>query len=56
MSNQDLQQYIQQSRQAGKTDPRYAEGSGEASDQIRQEFLGAGWKGFCYGFLPQNLI
>ncbi|MDP3792659.1 MAG: hypothetical protein Q8Q89_02915 [bacterium] len=32
MPNQDLQNYISQSRQAGKTD-----------DQIRQELLGAGW-------------
>lgn len=32
MLNQDLQQFIEKSRQAGKTD-----------DQIRQELLGAGW-------------
>ena len=32
MSNPDLIKYIQQSRQAGKTD-----------DQIRQELLGAGY-------------
>ncbi len=45
MSDEELKQYIEKSpsnssgqdRQAGKTDPRYAEGSGEASDQIRQE-------------------
>lgn len=33
MSNQELEKYIKQARQTGKTD-----------DQIRQELLGAGWK------------
>ncbi len=45
MANQDLQNYIEKSRQAGKTD-----------DQIRQELLGAEWgKGEIDDALPHHL-